>query len=186
MPAGNRLRPEDSVGTDAQFEGQQAVYRRRKLIDELVSTGVPAVAADSGSSRRSQPLILLAYIVVVAVALAIAFGQKGSAEPPGGGDGGGGGGGGGLTITASNVSFDVDTLSLPADKAASVDFVNNDPSSVQHNLGIYTEEGGDELFKGDPVPGGSSTTYSIDPLKAGTYYFQCDFHPAMNGSVEVK
>jgi len=29
------------------------------------------------------------------------------------------------------------------------------------------------------------TDYAVDPLKAGTYYFQCDVHTTMNGTVNV-
>ncbi|HET7482232.1 MAG TPA: cupredoxin domain-containing protein, partial [Actinomycetota bacterium] len=93
---------------------------------------------------------------------------------------------GGLTISAQNVAFSTDTLTLPADEDASLAFANDDASSIQHNIGIYDKEGGKELFKGDPIPGGTDTTYSIPALKKGSYYFQCDIHPGMNGSVTVE
>jgi plastocyanin len=96
-------------------------------------------------------------------------------------------GGGGITVTAENVAFDTDTITLPADKEASIEFVNNDASSVSHNIAIYEDESADKaLFTGDVVPGGQSTTYDIPPLKKGTYYFHCDIHPGMSGDVKVE
>jgi plastocyanin len=41
------------------------------------------------------------------------------------------------------------------------------------------------LFRGDLVTGATTATYDIPALPAGTYYFQCDVHPTMNGTVVV-
>ena len=38
---------------------------------------------------------------------------------------------------------------------------------------------------GDLLTGPGETDYAVDPLKAGTYYFQCDVHTTMNGTVNV-
>ena len=43
-----------------------------------------------------------------------------------------------------------------------------------------------DIFVGDNVPGGQEVTYSIPAHEAGEYYFQCDLHPGMNGTVTVK
>ncbi|MGH2808829.1 MAG: cupredoxin domain-containing protein, partial [Actinomycetota bacterium] len=188
--SGNRLRPEDAVGTETQFDAQQAVYRRRKMIDELVATGVPTVTAvESNRARSSSPLALLIYIVIFALAVGFLVGNKDSLA--GGEEGGGettteepGGGGGGNTIAASDVQFDTDTLEFTAGEESELEFVNED--SVPHNFSIYQEEGGENLFEGEVISGGASTTYTIPSLEAGTLYFQCDLHPSMNGEVTVK
>ncbi|MDQ3940672.1 MAG: cupredoxin domain-containing protein, partial [Actinomycetota bacterium] len=185
-PSGNRLRPEDSVGTDTQFDGQQAMYRRRKMIDELVATGVPAVtAADAGRTRSASPVALLLYLLIFAGAVAFLIGQKdtlaGAAGEP---EPGPGPGAGGLSISAEGSAFDTKELALPAGEETELEFANND--SLQHNVAIYEEEGGADLFTGQVIPGGQTTTYSIPPLESGTYYFQCDLHPSMNGDVVVE
>jgi plastocyanin len=91
----------------------------------------------------------------------------------------------GPSLTAQDVAFTSSTLSLPADKPVTLLFDNKD--STAHNVGIYDKKGGKELFKGSVITGPTTTDYKIDPLKAGTYYFQCDIHPdSMKGTVTVK
>jgi plastocyanin len=41
------------------------------------------------------------------------------------------------------------------------------------------------LFTGDLVVGVKSVDYQIPALKPGSYYFHCDVHPDMNGTVIV-
>jgi plastocyanin len=182
---GTRLRPEDESATDAQFAGQQAMYERRKLIDDLVSTGVPAVTASQGGRPRGGALLLFMYLLIPIAAIAIlAAVNKGGTEAPGGASGSPAAPSG-PTLVAQNVQFTTSSLSLPADKPVTLHFDNKD--STAHNVGIYDKQGGKELFKGSVITGPSATDYKVDALKAGTYYFQCDLHPdSMNGSVTVK
>jgi plastocyanin len=103
----------------------------------------------------------------------------------GGGNGGGNGGGGGaLTVTAQNVAFDTSTIELPADTESTITFDNQD--TVQHNIAIYTDDTlAENLFRGDLITGPETIDYPIPPLEAGEYYFQCDAHPTMSGTVVV-
>lgn len=188
VPTGNRLRPEDAVATDAQFDGQRAMEQRRKLIDELIETGVPVVTAAQTGRERSPWLSLLYLIVpVVAVIFLVAnYGGEESAPPAPSGENGGGGGGG-LTVVAEGVQFDTNTIDLQAGQEANIDFVNRD--SVPHNIAIYetpqaAENPDDAIFTGDQITA-SETTYTFEAPPAGDYYFQCDVHPAMNGDVIV-
>src|SRR5918999_1139955 len=131
---GSRLRPEDSVATETQFSAQEAMYQRRKLIDELVATGVPAATAYEASRNRTSPGLLLLYLLIPLLAIGFLLGQRDElAGSEGGGEqqeegGGGGGGGGGLTITAQNVQFDTDTLEFPPNRETDLTFVNDDSS----------------------------------------------------------
>jgi plastocyanin len=90
------------------------------------------------------------------------------------------------TITASGLAFDLSTITLPADKEWQLTFDNED-TGVEHDLSIYTDQSaGTTKFHGDPVTGVATADYKIPPLAAGTYYFQCDFHPdSMHGTVTV-
>jgi plastocyanin len=188
---GSRLRPEDAVSTETQFSAQEAVYQRRKLIDELVATGVPAATAYEASRSRTSPGLLLVYLLIPVLAIGFLLGQRDElAGSEGGGEQqqeeGGGGGGGGLTITAQNVQFDTDSLGLPPNREAELTFVNDDSSSTQHNVSIYeTPDAETNLFEGEIIPGGQEVTYSIPALEPGDFYFQCDVHPSMNGDVKV-
>ena len=96
------------------------------------------------------------------------------------------GGGSGLNVSAVDLQFSTDEIVLPAGEEAEIAFANEDASSIQHNIAIYESEGGEELFPGEVIPGGQSTTYSVPALEKGEYYFQCDVHPGMKGTVVVE
>lgn len=185
-PAGNRLRPEDAVSTDVQFDAQKAMIQRRKMIDELVATGVPAVSAGSNERRGPGVGMLLLYLLIPLLAIGFLVSNKDDLAGASGGGGdhgtenGGGGGGGGLVISAANVAFDTDQLNIPAD-GADLQFVNDD--TVVHNVAIYEDDSAStDIFVGANVPGGQETTYQVPGHEPGDYYFQCDLHPSMNGT----
>jgi plastocyanin len=101
----------------------------------------------------------------------------GSTEGPGGGVS--------TSITASGLQFNTDSLTFAAGKPTQFTF-NNDDDGVPHNLAIYTDDTLKEnLFRGKIVTGVAKGDYTIPALKAGTYYFHCDVHPDMSGTVTV-
>jgi plastocyanin len=110
--------------------------------------------------------------------------------PPGGGGGGPGGGGGqpgggGVTVVAQNIAFDTSEIDLPADAPATITFDNRD-AGVPHNIAIYDDSSlSQNLFTGEIVTGPTTTEYQVPALSAGEYYFHCDVHPNMSGSVVV-
>ena len=189
--SGNRLRPEDGVSTEAQFEGQRAMYDRRKLIDELIATGVPSVAAaDSGRARAPWLSVLYLLIPLVVVAFLIANGptETGTTtEPPPPSDGGGGGVATD-SMVAEGLEFDADTIRLAPKKETDFEIENRD--DVTHNLVVFQteEEAADPssfLFKGPDIGAGATDSFPIDPLKKDEYFFNCSYHSNMNGTVEV-
>ena len=104
----------------------------------------------------------------------------------GGGPGGGGGGpGGGVTVKAQNLAFDTSEIDLPADAPSTITFDNAD-AGIQHNIAIYNDSSlSENLFTGDIVTGPATAEYQVPALSAGEYYFHCDVHPSMSGSVVV-
>jgi plastocyanin len=97
-----------------------------------------------------------------------------------------GGGGAKVTVTAQGLQFDTDRITLPPGAPSTIHFENNDPG-IQHNIAIFTDSSlGTNLFRGEIVTGPAAVDYRIPPLEPGTYYFHCDVHPTMNGTVEVK
>jgi plastocyanin len=89
------------------------------------------------------------------------------------------------SISASGLAFDLSAMNFPAGKASKLTFDNQDPG-VDHNVAIYSDANKSQtLFDGDHVLGPASVDYTIPALAPGTYYFQCDVHPGMNGSVTV-
>lgn len=193
-PTGNRLRPEDGVASEAQFEGQRAMYERRKLIDELVATGVPAAAAAT-TGRQRAPWLAILYLIIplLVVGFIVANSEKGenTAEPApqdtssGGGAGGGGGGGGGtVSLVAQGLAFDTETIEVTAGEPTPAELTNED--TALHNIVIFDnpdEASGEELFTSPDVDAGSSESFEIDPLDEGEYFFHCAYHPQMEGTV---
>lgn len=181
---GTRLRPEDEATTEAQFQGQMDMYARRKLIDELVGTGVPVVSAAETGEKRSPALAFL-YLLIPIMAIGFLLANNESTPAPPEGEGGGGEAAG-ITLTAANVQFDTDQLSWPAGEETTVALVNED--SAPHNFSIYRDESAEEdLFVGQNVDAGGSADYEVEPLEAGEYFFRCDLHPtSMTGTVTVE
>jgi plastocyanin len=181
--SGNRLRPEDSVGTDAQFDAQKALADRRRLIDELVATGVPVTTAQE-AGRPKAPLLLLAYILIPLLAIGYLAASdsdeaaaEGGAEPTNEAPADSGPT---THVVAEGLAFDTDTITLTANETNELEFENTD--SAPHNIAIYEEEGGADIFQGEQITA-TTATYEIDAPKPGNYYFQCDVHPDMNGEV---
>jgi plastocyanin len=110
--------------------------------------------------------------------------QAGPKGAPGGEGGGGQKDGAGPGLTAKAISFDKSELKLPAGKEAPLPFDNQD-AGIPHNVSIYTDQGGEALFQGEIITGPAKVDYPVPALEAGTYYFQCDVHPQMNGTVTV-
>jgi plastocyanin len=87
-----------------------------------------------------------------------------------------------LSVTAFDSKFDKDCLAAPAGQTFTIDFSNLD-RGIPHNVAIYEDEtAAKTLFKGDLIDGPGKTTYSVDALPAGTFFFRCDPHPDMKGT----
>jgi plastocyanin len=127
---------------------------------------------------------LITLILVFATALAACSSSSDASEPADGGTGGTATvADGAVEITADDLAFDVGTIEATAGEDFTITLVNND--SAPHNISIYTEEGGEALVTGGTAEAGQTVTIDVSALDAGEYYFQCDIHPDMNGSVVV-
>lgn len=89
---------------------------------------------------------------------------------------------GAIVVTAESRKFDTSQLLVPANTRFTLVLVNND--SDQHNIAIRTMPGfdGEVVFRFDPI---SKATFvaEVGPIAAGTYYFLCEVHPTMSGTV---
>ena len=83
------------------------------------------------------------------------------------------------------MAFDTDEIDLPAGQPTTITFDNQD-AGVPHNIAIYNDASASKtLFQGEQFPGVDSREYPIPALDPGTYYFHCDVHTTMSGSVVV-
>jgi len=135
------------------------------------------------SALRRAGLLSIAIAATLALA---ACSDSSSSEPADSGNAGGGTVSvtdGAVTITTDDMAFDANVIQATAGQDFTVTLVNND--SAPHNWALYTEEGGETIVTGDVADPGATVTVDVSGLDEGTYYFKCDIHPEMNGSVEV-
>jgi len=91
-----------------------------------------------------------------------------------------------LRIEAQNLHFDKSCLAAPAGSPFTIT-MDNQENGVPHNVSIYESPSRSKaLFQGRTVAGVATVTYAVGALPAGTYYFQCDVHPQMNGAFVVR
>jgi plastocyanin len=91
----------------------------------------------------------------------------------------------GVRITAKGIAFDKKDIALRSGGEAEIDF-RNDDAATPHNVAIYKDSFATEvIFKGDLVTGPATKTYKFAAPPAGSYYFRCDVHPTMQGTVTV-
>jgi plastocyanin len=131
---------------------------------------------------------LLTLSLILGIALAACSGGDEPSEPAASGGGSGGETatveGGSVEISAANLEFSVTTIEAPAGEAFTITLVNDD--SAPHNISIYTEEGGETLALGATAEGGQTVETEVEALEPGTYFFKCDIHPDMNGTLVVE
>jgi len=85
-------------------------------------------------------------------------------------------------LAAWEVAFDTRTIRVPAGQPAHLRLDNKD-AGIFHNIAVYRDPQASELLaRGKLFIGPEIRDYRFDAFAPGTYYFQCDLHPAMNGT----
>jgi len=92
---------------------------------------------------------------------------------------------GAVVVHARNRAFDTTQLVIPADTEFSLAFVNEDGDT--HNIAIRTKSGfeGDLVFRFDPVSA-KTVVLSVGKIPKGSYFFICEVHPNMSGTVVAR
>ena len=160
--------------------------KRLRTVSAAMAEGSRAVSQEQFEgilrSRRPFTIAAIGFAGLLAIVFLMIFkptlGFGGVPECPTGT--------GAITICAfDDQAFVPTSLRLPANEAVVLAFDNED-RGVQHNVAIYTDESAEEsVFVGGLIAGPVTTTYHVPALDPGTYFFRCDVHPQMNGSMEV-
>jgi plastocyanin len=96
-----------------------------------------------------------------------------------------------VTLIGKDIKWDLNQLLFKAGQQITVTVDNQDTTlGAPHNFGLFTNATrtpDKEIYtpKKDAAPG-QKVDYVLPALKAGTYYFQCNIHTSMNGTVTVK
>jgi plastocyanin len=124
---------------------------------------------------RRLPALHLAALLVLIPALGLAA-CGGAATPPPSYPAGA------IVVTADARTFDTSELVVPAGTSFALVLVNR--ATDPHNVAIRTKSGfdGEIIFRHDPI---SATTVVLEvgAIPAGTYFFLCEVHPSMTGTV---
>ena len=92
-----------------------------------------------------------------------------------------------LNVTALNIAFDTNALTVTSGQPFAIDFKNQDGAGTLHNVEIRASDG-TVLQEQPTIDGGQETTYQYTALQPGTYTFICKIHPIpnMTGTLTVK
>jgi plastocyanin len=123
--------------------------------------------------------LALAAIVLAAAACSSGGAAPASSGPPASVDPNA------IQISAKDLKFSTTQLDAPAGKAFSIAFDNQE--GAPHNVAIYKDQSASEkVFVQEPFGGPKLVTYQVGPLAAGSYFFRCDVHTDMKGTLTVK
>jgi plastocyanin len=131
---------------------------------------------------------ILSITLGLSAVLAACGGSTSSSAAASAGSGGGGTVAvvdGNVDLSAENLEFSASVIEAPAGEEFTITFTNLE--AVPHNVVVLTEEGGDEIVAGDVLSEADATdTITVPALEPGEYYFFCEIHPDMNGTIVVE
>ena len=90
----------------------------------------------------------------------------------------------GPTVVAKDMAFSPSTVEIPAGKNVTLHFDNQD--NAPHNVAIYRSASASEKISVGQIVTGSKADQVVPALTPGTYFFRCDVHTNMTGTIVVK
>ena len=82
-----------------------------------------------------------------------------------------------INLTAQNILFDKNTITVPAGATVAIVFDNKD--TIIHNFSLYEDSTASKaIFIGKTISKGKITYTFTAPSVPGTYFFRCDVHPS--------
>ena len=92
---------------------------------------------------------------------------------------------GSVVVVAKDLSFTTPEVTVPAGKPFELTFDNQD--GAPHNVAIFTDSSATtKVSAGEIFSGPGQKTQAVPALTAGTYFFRCDVHQNMTGTIVAK
>ena len=90
-----------------------------------------------------------------------------------------------VTVTAKDLAFGQSQISVPAAQPFTLVFDNQE--GAPHNVAVYTDESAStKVSVGEIFSGPAQKSQTVPALAAGTYFFRCDVHPDMKGTITAE
>jgi plastocyanin len=90
----------------------------------------------------------------------------------------------GPTIVARDMAFSPSTVEIAANKSVTIHFDNQE--GAPHNVAIYKDSSASEKISVGEIVTSSKADQVVPALAAGSYFFRCDVHTNMTGTIVVK
>ena len=90
----------------------------------------------------------------------------------------------GPTIVAKDMKFASGPVEVKADANVTIHFDNQD--SAPHNVALFTDSSAASAISIGEVVSSGKKDQVVPALKAGTYFFRCDVHHDMTGTIVAK
>jgi plastocyanin len=90
-----------------------------------------------------------------------------------------------VVVVAKDIAFTQQAITVPAGKPFELTLDNRD--GAPHNVAIYTDSSAStKVSAGEIFSGPGQKTQSVPALAAGTYFFRCDVHQNMTGTITAQ
>ena len=90
----------------------------------------------------------------------------------------------GPTIVAQDMAFSPSTVAVKAGTNFTLHFDNQE--SAPHNVAIYTDSSASQKVSIGEIVTAAKKDQVVPALAAGTYFFRCDVHTNMTGTIVAK
>ena len=123
--------------------------------------------------------LVLTLGLVAAAALATACGGTSAVQPVPSGPVADG-----PTIVAKDMKFTTSSVEVKAGSNVTIHFANQD--SAPHNVAIYTDKSLSTKVSIGEIVTAAKADQVVPALQPGSYFFRCDIHPDMTGTIVAK
>jgi plastocyanin len=90
----------------------------------------------------------------------------------------------GPTIVAKDMKFQPTTVEVKAGSNVTIHFDNQD--SAPHNVAIFTDSSASTPVSVGPIVSSAKADQVVPALQPGSYFFRCDVHHDMTGTITAK